>query len=218
MSRKVFAKFRHLGRFSRYSYERLFLSMKVTKTGDVNWKSLLTRLTAVAFGWFNNRGCRDDEAVLPGTGMSAKDLAFKARLEFIKNESKYQTKSDEDRFRIMVTIMRNDFFDLVKRLETKRTVFLDSAADGRGFENLPDPNSGFATAEAASVARSLYPLAEGERELIDLIDAVAIFGCRKREEIADLLAVSPQEITNRQKKLKYRRARRQRTISAKSVS
>jgi len=192
--------------------------MKVMRTPDINWQSLLKRLIAVAFGWFNSRGCHDDEAMLPGTGMSAKELAFKARLEFIKNESRYHTKSDEDRFRLMVTIMRNDFFDLVKRLETKRTVFLNSTTDDGGLENMPDPNSGFANTEAASVARSLYPLAEADQELLDLIDAVAIFGCRKREEIADLLGVSAQEITNRQKKLKYRRARRQQMITAKSVS
>lgn len=63
------------------------------------------------------------------------------------------------------------------------------------------------------MARGLYPLAQGEQQLIDLIDAVAICGCRKREDIADLLQVSPEEVTNRQKKLKYRRARQQQTLN-----
>lgn len=193
--------------------------MKSTLSPETDpWKSLLKRLTAVAFGWFKDRGCSNYESVLPGTGMSAIDLAFNARLELIKNQSKYHLTSDDDRFRLMVTIMRNDFCDLVKRLETKRTVFLGATSDcdGRGeLENLADPNSGFASAEAALAARSLYPLAEGEQELIDLIDAVAIFGHRKREDISDLLGVSPEEVTKRQKKLKYRRARQQRPVQAK---
>jgi CRP-like cAMP-binding protein len=90
-----------------------------------------------------------------------------------------------------------------KDLLERRAAFLSNQnSESNELENLPGPNNGFASAEATSVARVLYPLAEGEQELIDLIDAVAIFGCRKREDLADLLAVSPQEITKRQKRLR----------------
>lgn len=191
--------------------------MKYSQSPEVNWESLLKRLTAVAFGWFGNRGCSDDESVLPGTGMSAKELVYSATLEFIKKEGEYRPKSDEDRFRLILTIMKRDFIDIVRRLGKHKTITLDAVRDdGRNeFENLPDPNDGFASAEAASVARSLYPLTQGEQELKDVIDAVAVFGCRKREDIADLLSTSPEEITKRQKKLKYRRARQQRIAQAK---
>jgi hypothetical protein len=151
--------------------------------------------------------------------MSAKELAYSATLEFIKKQDEYRPKSDGDRFRLILTIMWRDFIDLVKKgREFQRTVILDDAVGGNGqseLEKLPDPTDGFASAEAASVARSLYPLTDGEQELKDVIDAVAVFGCRKREDIADLLSTSPEEITKRQKKLKYRRARRQRPAQAK---
>lgn len=192
--------------------------MKYSQSPEVNWESLLKRLTAVAFGWFGDRGCGNDESVLPGTGMSAKELAYSATLEFLKKESEYRPKSDDERFRLILTIMKRDFIDLVKKgREFQRTVILDATKDGDGrseFENLPAPDDGFASAEAALVAYTLYPLTDGEQELIDLIDAVTRCGCRKKEEIADLLSTSPEEVTRRQKKLKYRRARRQHPTQA----
>lgn len=194
--------------------------MKSTRSPD--WESLLKRLTAVAFGWFADRRCNDDESVLPGTGVSAKDLVYSATLEFIKKEGQYRVKSDEDRFRVIYTIMWRDFLDLVRKgREHDRTVILDAAIDSDGrsqFEKLPDSADNFASAEAASVARSLYPLTDGEQELKDLIDAVAIFDCRERDEQANLLGVTLKEITNMKKKLQYRRARRRRTIHAKLES
>ncbi len=194
--------------------------MKSTCSPD--WESLLKRLTAVAFGWFADRGCTDDESVLPGTGVSAKDLVYSATLEFLKKEGQYRVKSDEDRFRVIYTIMWRDFVDLVRKgREHYRTVILDAALDADGgsqFENLPDSKDSFASAEAASVARSLYPLTDGEQGLKDLIDAVAILDRREREDQAYLLDVTPEEITNMKKKLKYRRARRRRPTPAKLES
>ncbi len=196
------------------------MAMKSTPSPD--WESLLKRLTAVAFGWFYDRRCSDDESVLPGTGVSARDLVYNAYLEFLKNEGEYKPKSDEDRFRVIYTIMRRDFIDLVRKGRSHdRTVILDAAVDAEGrseFENLPDSRDDFASAEAASVARSLYPLTDGEEELKNLIDAVAMFDCRDRDEQADMLGVTPAEITNMKKKLKYRRATRQRPAQAKLES
>lgn len=192
------------------------MAMKSTRSPD--WESLIKRLTAVAFGWFYDRRCSDDESVLPGTGVSARDLAYNAILEFLKDEGKYNPKSDEDRFRLIYTIMWRDFIDLVRKGRAHdRTVILDAAiaADGRSeFENLPDSRDDFASAEAASVARSLYPLTDGDPQLKNLIDAVAMFDCRDRDEQADMLGVTPAEITNMKKRLKYRRATRQRAARA----
>jgi hypothetical protein len=176
-----------------------------------DWESLLKRLTAVALGLFCDRNCRDEEAVLPGTGASAKDLVYGAILEFLKKEAEYRVKSDEDRFRLILTIMKRDFFDLVKpRREHSRTLILDEEHDGglsRRLANKQDSEEIFAAVDAASEAKKLYHLAEGERELIDLIDAAAEIGQRKKEDIAYVLGVTSNQLTNMQKKLKYRRAR-----------
>ncbi|SRR5216683_271563 len=182
--------------------------MRGTKPPD--WESLLKKLTAVSLGLFGDRQCRDDEAVLPGTGASAKELVYGAILEFLKKEAEYRVKSDEDRFRLIVTIMKRDFFDLVKpRREHSRTVILDEEHDGGLSAKLAhqqDSKKVFEVAEARSEAKRLYHLAQGEKELIDLIDAAAEFGHLKKEDIASLSGVTSNELTNMQKKLKYRRA------------
>ena len=51
---------------------------------EIQWSSLLKRLTSCAAKWFLQEGCSGDESVLPGTGKSAKELAFDAVTEFIK--------------------------------------------------------------------------------------------------------------------------------------
>jgi hypothetical protein len=183
--------------------------MKAKNSPD--WESLLKRLTAVALGLFGDRQCRGDEAVLPGTGVSAKDLVYGAILEFLKKEAEYRVKSDEDRFRLIVTIMKRDFFDLVKpRREHSRTVILDAEHDGglsAKLANQQDSQEIFELAEARSEAKRFYHLAQGEKELVDLIDAAAEFGHLKKEDVAHLLGVTSNQLTNMQKKLRYRRAR-----------
>ena len=185
--------------------------MRTKATTPLDWESLLKRLTAVALGLFGDRQCRDDEAVLPGTGVSAKDLVYGAVVEFLKKQATYQIRSDEDRFRLIVTILKRDFWDLVKRgREHSRTVILDNEHDGglsAKLANKEDPGNVFGRVEAQSEAKRFYHLAEGEKELIDLIDAAAEFGHLKKEDLASLIGVSAHELTNMQKKLKYRRAR-----------
>jgi hypothetical protein len=176
-----------------------------------DWESLLKRLTAVALRWFGDRNCRGEDAVLPGTGCTAKDLAYSAALEFLRNEGKYRVKSDDDRYRLIVTIMRRDFLDMVKpRREHSRTVILDGEDDRVQFESLSeqqDTRDVSAAVEASSEAKRYYHLAEGEQPLIDFIDGAAEFGNLPRKELAELVGVTPNELTNMQKKLRYRSSR-----------
>jgi len=185
--------------------------LRTKATTPPDWESLLKRLTAVALSLFGDRKCRDDEAVLPGTGLSAKDLVYGAVVEFLKKQANYRIKSDEDRFGLIVTILKRDFLDLVKRgREHSRTVILDSEHDGElsaKLANKEDPENVLERVEAQSEAKLLYHLAEGEKQLIDFIDAAAEFGHLKKEELASLIGVNVHELTNMQKKLKYRRAR-----------
>jgi hypothetical protein len=176
-----------------------------------DWESLLKRLTVVALGWFGDRNCRGEDAVLPGTGSTAKDLAYSAALEFLKNAGKYRVKSDDDRYRLIVTIMKRDFLDMVKpRREHSRTVILDAEDDRDKYESLSeqqDTQDVSAAVETSSEAKRYYHLAEGEQPLIDFIDGAAEFGHLPRKELAELVGVTPNELTNMQKKLRYRSSR-----------
>lgn len=187
---------------SRYIHKAVLMN----SPRDIDWTSLLTRLVDRAIKWFQDERCFGEDSVLPGTSQSAIDLAQNALLEFFNGKKvQWRPKSpDEDPFPLVLKVMRHDFLDLIKRKEYRQTVILDATRDGEGrseLENLPGKNDGFVSAEAASLARSLYPLIKGDQGLKDLIDAVCILGLRKREEIAEFLGVSPQEITDCQRRL-----------------
>lgn len=107
--------------------------------------------------------------------------------------------------------MKRDFLDMVKpRREHSRTVILDAEDDRDAYERLSeqqDTPDVYAAVDTASEAKRLYHLAEGEQPLIDFIDAAAEFGHLPRNELAELVRVTPDELTNMKKKLRYRRSR-----------
>jgi len=175
------------------------------RTPDINWQSNAKTADSSGVRMFNSRGCMTTKPMLPGTGMSAKELAFR-RDGVIKNEGVYHTKTDEDRFRLMVTIMRNDFFDLVKKLETKRTVFLNSRQMMADLRICPIRTVVLQTLKLLQWLGAFIRLLTANKELLDLIDAVVIFGCPAKGKRSLIYWSKCSEITNRQKKLKYRRA------------
>lgn len=193
--------------------------MSYSHLPPINWGSLLKRLTAIAADWFQSERCfgTGEEAILRGTGNSAKDLAQEAAKEFCLNASKYRPKNEEECFALCFRIMRRDFLDLVKRYEYRKTDDIEKLNNGDGelkFPSVPSNNGDYVNADAALVAHELYVAADGKQELIDLIDAVTIFGCQDKNEIAELLGISPTEVKNRRRRLKYARARRGQTVSA----
>lgn len=196
----------------------------------IEWGLLLKRLTACAAKWFLQEGCLGAEAVLPATGKSAKELAFDTVTEFIKGRVEWQPKSEEsanlELYWLLRKVMRHDFLDLVKEgREYKRTEVLDPSSDEEGawgeynnkpaLENLPDDSGeGFYSLNAALVARRVLPLVQDDQELVDYVNAVLRGGCLKREDIAAYLQTSPQEVTNRQRRLRVKLASWKRSMEA----
>src|SRR5688572_20836325 len=106
------------------------MSVDDPRFANINWDSLLRRLTACAAKWFLQENCLDEEAVLPATGKSAKELAFEVLTEFIKGNIELVQQSDVmsegELFSLLRRVMRHDFLDLVKKGRAyKRTTVLD---------------------------------------------------------------------------------------------
>lgn len=193
--------------------------MNDNRFAGINWERLLKRLTACAASWFLKEGCRHADDILPATGMSAEDLARSAVLEFIRGGIKWDQSTDEEGlYRVVLTAMKRDFLDLVKKGRAyKRTDVLDTYKNEDApqdqhkkapvLENLPDPcNDGFYSLEAAVIARQVYPLIGNNAELKELVDAVLYCGETKREDRAELLGITPQQVTDGQRKLRLRLA------------
>jgi hypothetical protein len=193
--------------------------MTSSRSPCIEWGSLLGRLTTVAIKLFKQHGCSNAELILPGTGVSPEDLAVDATVEFFQGETVKWCPKDpyEDPFPLVVTVMRNNFIDLLRSADHQKIKLIEDTLDenwkcrlenvstlDQGLSDLLNrPTIGFTEVEAKILAEYFYPFAEGNQDLIDIIEAVVFFKCRKRREIADLLDISPQEVTDRWEKLRY---------------
>lgn len=187
---------------------------------------LLVPLTACAAKWFLAEGILGRDDILPATGTSPKEFAFDTILKFIEEGMKFRPKSPEtyekDLFNFLRKVMWHDFLDLIKRHEYDRTDVIDAVKavedeqPGPVMGELPDASAGdgFYSLEAAAIARKVLPLVEDDPELKEFIEAVLCFGCWKREDVAEILGITPQEVTYRKNRLRVRLASWYRSVQA----
>jgi hypothetical protein len=199
--------------------------MTSSRSPQIDWGSLLVRLTPVAKKMFKQNGF-DPNQDLPGTCVSVEFLVNGAAIEFFEwcGKGKWKRKTiDDDPFPLAYAIMRRNFIDLTRSASHKRSKVTDQITDNEGgsfLEHLPafdralnklliNPTVGFAEVEAKILAEEFYPYAEGNQDLRNVIDAVVYCQCRKPSEIAEWLDdISPQEVTDRWEKLRYNYTRR----------
>jgi hypothetical protein len=179
-------------------------SAKRASPGRAEVDVLYKKLLAAAWRLFRGMGCSDVDSMLPGTGMSAKDLAAGTLLNLLE---KGMMLPDEDMFPLAYRIMKCDFLDLIKSPDYKQTQIIDSI-DGehgqQGIENIPSPNNGMEPAEAALLTNSLQRLLGSDEMLKAYLDVLLIKGLESRADQAEALGVSEQEVTNLRRRLAYK--------------
>jgi hypothetical protein len=187
---------------------------------------LLPSLTAFAAKLFLQEGISAREDILPATGKSPRGLAFDAITEFIEEGMKFHSRSsasyEKDLFNFLKTAVHHDFLDLIKSHEYRRTEVIDAASSESGegssllLEEIGETGfeDGFYSLESAMLARKLLPIVQDEPELKEVLEAILCFGVTKRDELADIIGVTPQEITYRKNRLRVRLASWYRTVHA----
>jgi DNA-directed RNA polymerase specialized sigma24 family protein len=172
---------------------------------EIDWAALYQRLLACAARWFKGRGCRGVDTALPGTAVSARDLASKAVLDLLKGAERHPKLLDGDPFPYALRAMRNDFLDLLKREEFKRASASASIDDAAvTSENLANSGNGLETAEARSLVRSLDRFLGNDAMLKAYLEVRVVRGVDNRADIAHLLGVSAREVTDIQRRLIYK--------------
>ncbi len=172
----------------------------------------MKRLVGQALRWFKEEGLNTRDDILSATGMSAEDLAYNAVLEVLRDvKARWQPeRPDEDPYAFIVRVMRNDFLDLVKPGRAyKRVLVVDTQANNEGqpaLDNYETAQDGMDKAHTALVANDLYKVVGEDQELKDMIAAVLLLDRPKREDIASLLDITPEEVTNRQRRLRNKLA------------
>ena len=187
----------------------------------IDLNALLQQLVACASKWFLDELCFDPDDILPSTAKSATELAYDAVARFLEGGISHNGGENgltqRELYLLLKTVMRHDFLDLVKPGRAyKRTDIYDTIAPPRDDLNAPATPSldGIATFERSDfedldieiAERKILGLIGEDKELHDYIRAVLRAGCIKREDIAAHLNVTPQEITNRQRRLRDRLA------------
>lgn len=191
------------------------------KTSEANWEcvlKLLAPLTSVAAKLFVQEGISARDDILPSTGKSPRGLAFDVITNFIEGGMKFRERSaktyEKDLFNFLKTAVRHDFLDLIKSHAYQKTEVIDARGREEGddmgvvLEELGDLGSedGFRSLEAAMVARKVLPLVKDEPELKDVVEALLCFKSTKREDIAEVLGITPLEVTKRERQLQVRLA------------
>lgn len=174
------------------------------KSGDIDWVSLNRRLLPCALRLFKGKGCREPDSVLPGTGMSANDLASNTLLKLMKSDEWRSNSPNGDPFPFAYTVMRRDFLDLIRSGAARTTQIIEDA--DIGFREPPTSgpaaeNDGLQAAEAASLFELIKRVIRPDPLMAAYLEAVAIKGLDKREEIAQEMGVTPQEVTNVKRRL-----------------
>jgi len=153
--------------------------------------SLIPQLRASAQELFKGRGCSDEEVMLPGTAMSAKDLVSKTILILLTDGLWKSVSRPEELLPFALRIMKHDFLDLVKSPRYKLT-----AHDPQDIYNIPSPNDDFEAAEAASLLAWLVNILRPDEKIKTYLEVLLMRGVIDRADIAHEMGISAQEVTN----------------------
>jgi hypothetical protein len=187
---------------------------------------LLAPLTAFAAKLFLQEDISGRDDILPATGKSPRGLAFDVITKYIEGEMRFRARSPEtyqkDLYNFLKIALHHDFLDLIKGHEYQKTEVIDAKEVGEReekalvLEDFEDTKSagGFYNFEAAMLARKVLPLVEDDPELKELVEAILCLGCTKREDIAEVLGITPQEVTTRKHRLRVRLASWRRSVHA----
>jgi DNA-directed RNA polymerase specialized sigma24 family protein len=197
--------------------------MDDSRFANVDFDNLLSRLYAVAQGVFARQGLKGDASILPGTGKSAEDLVLDVVAAFIVGEKvQWRPKQpDEDPFPLLVTALKHDFLDLVRKGRSyKRTVVVGSLQEEEDLGRIEHPDLVAEIemkAQDAVTKKKVYALVKGEKELEDYVEVVLELGLTKPKEIAEFLEISSDQVRSRQRRVRTRLARWHRSLGTRNI-
>jgi hypothetical protein len=178
-----------------------------------DFRALADQLAAYAVRIFAEYGLRDPDLVVSGTGRSMDDFLAQVLGDYATGKIKYQSSKGE-LISLLGKALKRDVHDALVRKhshlrEENRDVTPALSDDGKGGEKAldglphPDPSVDVLFDEQEYKDRVREALS-AEPDLVDLVDAVFELNIEKRQEQADVLGISTQELDNRKRKLRRR--------------
>lgn len=162
---------------------------------------------ACAVTWFKDRGCSGVDSMLPNTGMSPRDLVSDTIMKLVV-DGKWREVSDRRNLYLYARkLMWNDFLDLVKSSEYKKTVITDSIDAEQGeplLTNLSGADEVIEAGDVAALEKSLQPLLGRDRMVKAYLSLLLRKPAAKREDIAYLLGLTDRQVTDTRRRLFYK--------------
>ena len=178
-----------------------------------DFRALADQLAAYAVQIFAEYGLRDPDLVVSGTGRSIEDFLAQVLGDYATGKIKYHSSKGE-LISLLGKALKRDVHDTLVRKrshlrEENRDVTPAPSDDGTGTEKaidgLPHPGPSVDTLfDEQEYKDRVRAALSAEPDLVDLADTAFELNIEKRQEQADVLGISPQELDNRKKKLRRR--------------
>ena len=178
-----------------------------------DFRALADQLAAYAVQIFAEYGLRDPDLVVSGTGRSIEDFLAQVLGDYATGKIKHHSSKGE-LISLLGKALKRDVHDALVRKrshlrEENRDVMPAPSDDGAGTEKaldgLPHPGPSvddlFDEQEYKDRVRAAL---SAEPDLVDLADTAFELNIYKRQEQAEVLSISPEELDNRKKRLRRR--------------
>jgi hypothetical protein len=178
-----------------------------------DFRALADQLAAYSVQIFAEYGLRDPDLVVSGTGRSIEDFLAQILGDYATGKIKHHSSKGE-LISLLGKALKRDVHDALVRKrshlrEETRDVTPAPSDDGTGTEKAidglshpgPSVDTLFDEQEYKDRVRAAL---SAEPDLVDLADTAFELNIEKRQEQADVLGISPEELDNRKKKLRRR--------------
>jgi len=178
-----------------------------------DFRALADQLAAYAVQIFAEYGLRDPDLVVSGTGRSIEDFLAQVLGDYATGKIKHHSSKGE-LISLLGKALKRDVHDALVRKrshlrEENRDVTPAPTDDGTGAEKaidgLPHPGPSVDTLfDEQEYKDHVRAALSAEPDLVDLADTALELNIEKRQEQADVLGISSEELDNRKKKLRRR--------------
>jgi len=186
----------------------------LTVGGNIpDFRALPDQLAAYSVQIFAEYGLRDPDLVVSGTGLSMEDFVAKILLDYTERRIKYDPSKGE-LIALLGKALKRDVHDA---LERKRSHLREENRDvtpalsgekgvvEKALDGLPHPDPPVdALFDEQEYKDRVRAALSAERDLVDLADTVFELNIYKRNEQAEFLGITTQELDNRKRKLRRR--------------
>lgn len=178
-----------------------------------DFRALADQLAAYSVQIFAEYGLRDPDLVVSGTGRSIEDFLAQVLGDYATGKIKHHSSKGK-LISLLGKALKRDVHDALVRKrshlrEENRDVTPAPSDDGTGTEKaidrLPHPGPSVDTLfDEQEYKDRVRAALSAEPDLVDLADTAFELNIEKRQEQADVLGISPEELDNRKKKLRRR--------------